>query len=355
MKAAIVGAGLMGRLLAFYLLEQGWQISLFDLDNKKGKKSCSYAAAGMLSPIYELEKTTLWIAEMGLHSMALWKDIINKLSYPIFFQEKGSLVISHSLQKNDLNYLIQKIKFKKINNDEIKHLSFNEIKQLEPEIKEDISAFHFTTEGQIDCQALLSSLTQFFQNKIDWKEKQFVTKIYPGKIEVSNQTECFDWVFDCRGLGAQKDINGLRGMRGELIWLYAPEVNLTRPIRYFHPRYPLYILPRPGNIYLVGASEIENNDKSPISVRSTLELLTAAYSIHEGFAEAKILKTVVNVRPVFLDHLPKIFFQRGLCIINGLYRHGYLISPALVHEVLSLINYGKSSMRFPQLLGDYND
>lgn len=356
MKAAIVGTGILGRLLGLALLEQGWNITLFDSDSKKGTKSCSYSAAGMLSPIYELEKSEPWIYDMGILSINLWPKIIAKLPQTIFFQKKGTLVIAHSELKNRLNYFIKNIYYKKFNNKYIKYLSPDELKLLEPELNHDVSAFHFTEEAHIDSQTLLSSFTDFFaQQRIVWKDKVLVKKISSGKVEYLDKVEKFDWVFDCRGLGAKKEIMELRGVRGELIWLHAPEVNLRRPIRLLHPRYPLYLIPRPGHIYLVGASEIENENNFPITVRTLLELLSAAYSIHKGFAQATLLKTIVNLRPTFLNHLPKIFFQKGLCVINGLYRHGYLISPAIVKEVISLIHYGKNKMKFPQLLGKNYD
>ena len=119
----------------------------------------------------------------------------------------------------------------------------------------------------------------------------------------------FDMVLDCRGLGAKSAFQDLRSVRGELIWLHAPDVNMTRPIRFLHPRYNLYIAPRPKHIYLIGASEIESDDMSHITVRTTLELLTAAYSVHPGFAEAQIIKTVTQCRPTLSHHLPKIKFQ----------------------------------------------
>jgi glycine oxidase len=129
-------------------------------------------------------------------------------------------------------------------------------------------------------------------------------------------------------------------VRGEVIRVYAPEVQIQRPIRLIHPRYPLYIAPKPNHVYVIGATEIESEDCSPMSVRSALELLSAAYSIHPGFAEARILEMSSQCRPAFNNNLPKIYWdgQRYLAI-NGLYRHGYLIAPALVEATQALIQY----------------
>jgi glycine oxidase len=168
-----------------------------------------------------------------------------------------------------------------------------------------------------------------------WKEESKVTDVSHGSISVENEVKSFDWVFDARGLGAQEDMDDLRGVRGEVFWLDAPEVNITRPTRMLHPRYKIYIVPRPNNRYVIGATEIESEDKSPMSVRSSLELLSAVYSMHSGFAEARIVNMLTNCRPSLRDNLPKIEHGVKMTRINGLYRHGYLLAPAVVEEALN--------------------
>jgi glycine oxidase len=106
-----------------------------------------------------------------------------------------------------------------------------------------------------------------------------------------------------------------------------------------HPRYPLYIAPKENGVYVVGATEIETDDLSPASVRSTLELLSAAYSVHSGFAEARILEINTQARPTLPDNLPAIHRPcPGVWQINGLYRHGFLIAPALLDAALALLH-----------------
>jgi glycine oxidase len=101
-----------------------------------------------------------------------------------------------------------------------------------------------------------------------------------------------------------------------------------------HPRYPLYIAPRPNQQVIVGATSIESNDSSSVTVQSAMELLSAAYSIHTGFAEARILEMQVQCRPALPDNLPKMEVHPGLVRANGLYRHGFLIAPVMVLLIL---------------------
>ena len=101
----------------------------------------------------------------------------------------------------------------------------------------------------------------------------------PGELRTAQGTHRFDHVFDVRGVGARATLP-VRGVRGEIFWLHAPGVGLQRPVRLLHPRHRVYLVPRPGDLIVVGASEIESEDRSPVSLRSTVELLAAALERH---------------------------------------------------------------------------
>jgi glycine oxidase len=129
-------------------------------------------------------------------------------------------------------------------------------------------------------------------------------------------------------------IFNVRGVRGEVIWLDCPGHGLTRPVRLLHPRHRVYIVPRSARDVLVGASEIESEDRSPVSLRSATELMAAAHSVLPALAEARILKLDVNLRPALPDNAPRIEQAPRLLRINGLFRHGWLLAPALVEQAL---------------------
>jgi len=104
-----------------------------------------------------------------------------------------------------------------------------------------------------------------------------------------------------------------------------------------HPRYPIYIAPKPNHQFVIGATEIESQDTGKVTVRSALELLSAAYTVHSGFAEGRIESLQSGLRPAFADNRPKVSIQDRVISINGLYRHGYLLAPLVVDEAVSLI------------------
>jgi glycine oxidase len=97
-----------------------------------------------------------------------------------------------------------------------------------------------------------------------------------------------------------------------------------------HPRYPIYIAPKPNHQFVVGATQLESEDSRQPTVRSTLELLSACFSVHSGFAEAEILQNQSGLRPAYLDNEPQMRINGNVISLNGMYRHGYLLSPVMV-------------------------
>lgn len=77
-------------------------------------------------------------------------------------------------------------------------------------------------------------------------------------------------VVDCTGWAARHHLNDLRGVKGEMLLLRSKEITLARPIRLLDPRIPAYIVPRPGGAFMVGATMIESDDASRITVRSMM-------------------------------------------------------------------------------------
>ena len=151
-----------------------------------------------------------------------------------------------------------------------------------------------------------------------------------------------DAVVDCRGLGARDALQGLRGVKGEMLMLRCTDVSLSRPVRLLHPRIPLYVVPRGEGVFMVGATMIESDERNRISARAMMELLGSAYQLHPAFAEAEILEIGVDARPAFADNLPRIRRRGDTIYVNGLFRHGFLLSPALARMVGELLLEGKT-------------
>ena len=337
MNIGIAGVGLVGRVLALNLLRLGHTLTLFDEDTAYGDNAAGMTAAGMLAVFAELESAESVIFDHGNRSIALWPDLLEQIGILDAYQQKGSIITAHPQDYSELDHFIATLKSKVDEASEIELLDRRALTKLEPDLEQHTKAFFIPQEGQVDAQQFMKASSDYLlaHEDVTWYQETKVLDILSGSMTLANEVKSFDWVFDTRGLGAQDKIDDLRGVRGEVLWLDAPEVNITRPTRMLHPRYKIYIVPRQNNRYVIGATEIESEDKSPVSVRSSLELLSAVYSMHSGFAEARIVKMLTNCRPTFKDNLPKIEHEKKMTRINGLYRHGYLLAPAMVEKALN--------------------
>lgn len=316
MDVAIVGAGLVGRLVGWYLAREGHAVRLYEKSSREAPASAAHVAAAMLAPLSEYPDCEPRIWELAQTSIVQWPAILDQLQVPYAFD--GSIAVAHPQDASLLAKLKRTLRRAELAG--VEELTEARFATLEPELAGRFSSgLLLRGEGWLDNRQLLDALER------TGGEIQFNSARDPA--ELNNEL-----VIDCRGIGA--DDPELRGVRGEAIRLYAPEVQLCRPIRLMHPKYQLYVSPREQHVYIVGATQIESDSSEPMTVRSALELLSAAYTVHPGFAEAEILEMNVGIRPAYPDNLPRIQWRDGVLSVNGLYRHGYLIAPAVAKGVL---------------------
>src|SRR5947207_2729653 len=105
--------------------------------------------------------------------------------------------------------------------------------------------------------------------------------------------------------------------------------------------------PWPDGLFMVGATMIESDQGTRISARSMLELLSAAYALHPAFGEAEIVEIGTGVRAAFADNLPRLRRHGETLYVNGLYRHGFLIAPALARRAADVVLHGR---HFPEVM-----
>ena len=338
MRIAIAGAGLLGRLLALQLARRGHSVQVFDpASDGAARGAAGWTAAGMLSPVAELESADDKVFEMGLRSLALWPGLVTGLPQPVDLHRRGSLLLAHRGDEGAASRVVDLVRAKAPADHAPQALAASALAELEPEVRGAPHAWLLPHEGQIDTVQAMASLVagaQAARAQFHWG--QAVDEVAAGRLRAGGQAIAADWVFDVRGTGARPQLP-VRGVRGEILHLHAPGVRLSRPIRLLHPRHRVYIVPRAGDRVLVGASEIESEDRSPISLRSTVELLAAAHSVLPALAEARVILADTNLRPALPDNLPVLHTEPGLTHVNGLFRHGWLIAPALVERALQTL------------------
>jgi len=331
MQVTVIGAGVAGLACAVELAERGADVEVIDRGEKLGSSSCSWYAGGMLAPWCELESAESLIVRLGSESIPWWRErfpgtVVN-----------GSLVVVHDRDTSELTRFSRRTQ-------QFEWLDGEAIAALEPDLRGRFGkALFFKDEGHLDPRAALGALAKRLGElgvTIRFGVAPAIAPACWGTPSTGRQ------VVDCTGLAARNVLKDLRGVKGEMLLLRLRDISLSRPVRVLHPRIPLYIVPRADGLFMVGATMIESDQPSRISARSMLELLSAAYALHPAFGEAEIVEIGTGVRPAFPDNLPRIRRHGDTLYVNGLYRHGFLLAPALARRVAGIVLEGRC---FPEV------
>ena len=338
---AIAGAGLLGRLLAWQLSHAGARVTLYEAGAFSPSPAAAFTAAGMISPLSEAVVSEYSVYEMGMFALRQWplwlKELRNPPITPLFSQ-RGSLVIAHPQDVSELQQFAQELQFVLREQIGYRWVNREEIRQLEPDLHDAFQdGLLLEDEGHIDNRQLLEVLLTEIRAAGGECIEHCPVTVNAYTIVTATEQRSYDLVIDCRGMGAKTAVNQLRGVRGETLHVETREVTLQRPVRLMHPRYQLYIVPKPDHRFIIGATQIESEDRSPVTLQSSLELSSALYTLSPAFAEARILELGVNLRPAFMDNMPRVDTQPGLIRANGLFRHGFLLAPAVASHVLACI------------------
>jgi len=327
----VIGAGVAGLASALELADRGLAVQVVERGAALGEGACSWMAGGMLAPWCERATTEPEVADWGAPSIDWWAE-----HFPDTVR-KGSLVITQPRDLPELTRFAQRTA-------RFDWLDAEGIAAREPDLSGRFRrALFFADEAHLDPRRALAALADRLRHR--------GIAIRFG-VELAPQDARADIVVDCRGLAAQDTLPDLRGVRGEMVMVRSPDVSLQRPVRMLHPRMPLYIVPRGDGLFMIGATMVESERRGPVSVRSAVELLNAAYALHPTFGEAEIVELGADLRPAFPDNLPAVRRSGHVLHVNGLFRHGFLLAPALARRtadaVLSMLQPETNHADLPQ-------
>jgi glycine oxidase len=313
MRVLVKGAGVAGLTAAFELAARGAAVTVAETRHYLGGNA-SWMAGGMLAPWCERESAEQPVLDLGRGAADWWDAAL-----PGHLTRAGTLVVAMPRDAGELDRFASRTSgYWRIDEDEIA--------LLEPDLA---GRFHrglfFPGEAHLDPRHAMAALHE----KLAERGVEF-------RFGVDAQhTPGFEREIDCTGMAASDE--RLRGVRGEMLILHAPDISLSRPVRLLHPRFPLYLTPRADHHFMAGATMIESLFTGPVTARSMMELLNAAYSVHPAFGEAAIVETGIGIRPAYPDNLPRVERHGRTIAINGLYRHGFLLAPAMAWRAAELV------------------
>jgi len=317
MRVEVVGAGVAGLTASYEIARQGLAkgvaVTLVERERASGL-GCSRYAGGMIAPWRELETAEPIIARLGQEALDFWTTDI-----PVATRN-GSLVVAPPREKAELLDFSRRT-------ENFEALDAAAIGRLEPDLAERFdAALFFVKEAHLDPARAMAVLT----------ERLGALPNVTLRFNAAPSGDA-DWTVDCRGFAARDALKKLRGVKGEMLVLRTSEIELSRPVHMLHAKRPAYVVPRGEGLFMIGATMIENEERARVTARSLVELINTAYAIQPAFAEAEIVETGSDLRPAFPDNLPRLTRRGKTLYLNGLYRHGFLLAPALARRAARVL------------------
>jgi len=310
MRVTIIGAGVAGLASALALAERGAEVEILERSVALGDDCCSWCAGGMLAPWCEGESAEKEVVELGQQAIAWWERRVSGVA------RNGTLVVSAPRDTGEIDRFATRA-------ENYQRVEEARIAALEPDLAGRFRrGLFFAEEGHLDPRRALHDLAD--------RLAALGVAIQFG-VDATQFAER-GAILDCRGLSARDALPDLRGVRGEMLILRTTEITLSRPVRFLHPRIPLYVTPRANGHFMIGATMIESASRRGVTARSAIELLSAAYALHPAFGEAEIVEMRADARPAFPDNLPRLVTRGRRTYLNGLYRHGFLLAPTFAER-----------------------
>ncbi|MFS3134544.1 FAD-dependent oxidoreductase [Gluconacetobacter sacchari] len=326
-RVLVRGAGVAGLTSAVTLAERGADVVLQEIGNREGA-GASWMAGGMLAPWCEAESAPPEVTRDSLESVDWWAGHVPDVA------RNGTLVLAPPRDGAEIARFARRTSH-------FQTVDGAGIGALEPDLEGRFDkGLFFPEEGHLDPRKALGALRD---RLVALGGTMSVHAPADGVQGDPWHGARPDWVVDCTGIAAENQLTGLRGVRGEMVLLRCHEVTLSRPVRMLHPRIPVYIVPREDHLFMVGATMVESESLASMTLRSMVELLTAAYVLHPAFGEAEIVETGVGVRPAYPDNVPAVTVHGRTVYVNGMYRHGFLLSPSRARRVGEIVFGGPAA------------
>ena len=335
----IIGGGVIGLSIARELHKKGIK-KITILERGELGKEASFAAAGMLAPNAETEKSDEFFHFCN-ESNRLYPNfaeaIFGETGVDIELDKQGTLYLA--LTENDSAEILKRFKWQKKAGLAVEHLSARETTQIEPFISPDVrESLFFPNDWQVENRRLLYALQKYAElNNIEIRENTEIKNllIENGKlIGAETDTEKFFAETTVIATGAWTSLIKTSGfsmpkvmpVRGQMISFQTAKRLFEKVI--YSPRG--YLVPRRDGRILIGATVEDVGFDKSVTELGVEFLRENALEIVPSLLNLEVSEKWAGLRPFAFDGLPILgsFPQvENLFLATAHYRNGILLAP----------------------------
>ena len=340
--------------MAYEAQMRGYRVCLL---HKKRSGAASLAAAGMLTPMFEVDsaqKSLMSFCVQSAQRYPKWiSDIEEQSGISCGYQSTGTLLVA--LYQDHLSELEQMEAFQQALGLHTERLSKGEVQRREPALaSRQVGALWAKDDHSVEPRKLMKALMKIIQQKggsfFEYQDLQFLKEsnhIEGCHISDSLTIQGHQYVIAEGAWSTEFDkVLPLRPVKGQYLIVKGFPNLLNCIIR----TPDVYIVPREQGIYYIGATMEEEGFATHKTAGAALDLLYHTWQIFRGVYEMEIVEHGVGFRPALVDNQP--LYDRtsfdNVFVCTGQYRHGVLIAPEGANLMLNILEGKIKISPFPK-------
>lgn len=338
MDVVVVGGGVIGSAVGYFLARAGHAVTVLERDELGGQASS--AAAGILAPTVEGDRGGPFF-ELMLASRRLFPELAEQLraeaGVEIDYAAPG--LLSVAFDEAEERALRAGIAWQAQRGLDVRWLEAGEVQRLEPQLSPEVRGALYSGEGhQVSSARLVQGFVQagsrlgarfvggtpvlgLERQGDEVRGVRLADRSVPADAVV---LACGAWSALCgEWLGRSVPVTPVKG---QILALQA----IPGAIRRIVYRHSAYLVPRRDGTVVLGATEERVGFDRRVTVAGLRTLLGAVPALAPALADAQLRGAWAGLRPGTPDGLPilgPVPGLRGAYLATGHYRNGVLLAP----------------------------
>ncbi|MEM1944811.1 MAG: glycine oxidase ThiO [Nitrososphaerota archaeon] len=352
MMIAIVGGGIIGLSIGWYLASRGEKAVVYE----RGLvgRGATWASAGMLAPNLEAEPSEEKLLPLLVEGCRMWESYAIELEeasqVKVNYRREGTLALAFT--RDDLARLHFQYEFQRSLGLDVELVDGGKVQEMEPLVNRSVlAALYSRSDHQVDNRLVAAALKAAFTGCGGvLREGCEVSKVVVegGRavgVSLSGGFERAEHVVLAAGAWS-RNVGGIpeylrppvRPVKGQMISLKMPagepilRHTVWGPMRNWGPA---YIVPRLDGRLLLGTTVEEAGFDTSVTAGGLVNILRSCWEILPTITELPVDEVWAGLRPGSRDDAPIIGPTPldGLIMATGHFRNGILLAPITAEAV----------------------